>query len=57
MDLYIGNKKFRICFNGQICKINLLSVEVLLNGIQLLSKDGYILRDSNGLYLTAREGN
>lgn len=55
MILHLGSNKFKIYFNGHLCKLNLLSDGILLSGIQLLSSDNLVLRDSNGLYITVKE--
>lgn len=59
MALYLGsdNKKLKAILNGQIIRLNVFSTNIITNGIKLLSSDNYILKDSNNLYLTAKEGN
>ena len=54
MALYLGGDKVQINLNSIAYKLNLFSSSLILNGI-LLSSDGYILKDSNGLYLTSKE--
>lgn len=57
MALYLGSSgKLKINLNGVIYNLNMLSAEPIINGIRLLSSEGYILKDSNGLYLIAKEG-
>lgn len=57
MALYLGSdKKRKIYLNGVMYKLNLFSEIPILNGIKLLSSDGYILKDINGLYLTVKDG-
>lgn len=55
MALYLGDNKVKINLNGIMCSLNLFSSNLILNGVSLLSSEGYILRDSNGLYLTTKE--
>lgn len=58
MALYLGNNKVKINLDGMIRKIAVFEDidHVLLEGIKLLSLDGYALKDSNGFYITAKEG-
>lgn len=57
MALYLGNgEKVKIYMNGILYKMNIFSSTIMTNGVRLLSFDDYILKDSNGLYLTAKEG-
>lgn len=55
MALYLGGNKIKINLNGIVYSLNLFSSNPILNGVLLLSSEGYILRDSNGLYLTTKE--
>ena len=55
MTLYLGSDKVKINFNGVIYRINPYIMHPVVNGISLLSLDNYILKDINGLYLTAKE--
>ena len=55
MALFLGNDKVKINLNNVVYCLNLFSEELILNGIMLLSSDNYILKDSNGVYLTAKE--
>lgn len=55
MALYIGNEKIKINLDGIKYYLNLFSKTPITNGIRLLSSDGHILKDSNGLYLTFKE--
>lgn len=57
MALYLGNNKVKININNVIYSMKLFSETLITNGIRLLSSEGYILKDSNGLYLTAKEDN
>ena len=56
MALYLGNsEKLKIILDGKAYKINLYSEVPTTNGIKLLSSDGYILKDINGLFITSKE--
>lgn len=55
MALYLGSERWQINLNGKKYYLNLFSAIPSLNGMKLLSSDGYILKDSNGLYLTSKE--
>lgn len=55
MALYLGSEKVKINMDGFTYSLNLFTGTPILNGVMLLSSDGYILKDSNGLYLTAKE--
>ena len=55
MALYLGSNLVKINLNNTMYHLNLFSSNIILNGIKLLSSEGYTLRDTNGLYLTAKE--
>lgn len=56
MALYLGNsEKLKVVLNGNKYFLNLLSEVLITNGVRLLSLDNYILKDSNGIYLTSKE--
>ncbi len=55
MALYLGSEKVKVNLNGVIYCLNLFSKNPIINGIKLLSSEGFILKDSNGLYLTVKE--
>lgn len=57
MGLYLGsgNENLRIFLNGVAYKLNLYSTVPILNGAMLFSSDNYVLKDSNGKYLTIAE--
>lgn len=56
MALYLGNRgKLKINLSNVSYYLNLYSKMPITNGIRLLSQDGYILKDSNGLYITTKE--
>ena len=57
MALYLGNYNVhKVIFNNVIYHLNLFSEIPITNGIRLLSSEGYILKDSNGLYITSKDG-
>jgi hypothetical protein len=56
MALYLGDsEKLKVYLDGVEYTFNIFSTTLILNGVLLLSSEGYILKDSNGLYLTAKE--
>ena len=55
MALYLGGDKVKTNLNGVVYCLNLFTSTLILNGIRLLSSENYILKDSSGLYLTAKE--
>ena len=55
MALYLGNDKVKVNLNGLLYDVNFHSEIPITNDIRLLSSEGYILKDSNGLYLTAKK--
>ena len=57
MSLYLGNsKKLKVNLNNIIYRFKLFSENPITKGIRLLSSDNYTLKDSNGLYLTVKDG-
>lgn len=57
MGLYLGNsEKLKVNLNNVIYRFNLFAEIPITNGIRLLSSDNYTLKDSNGLYLTVKDG-
>lgn len=55
MALYIGSDKVKVTLNNVSYYLNLFSTTPITNGVLLLSSEDYILKDSNGLYLTSKE--
>lgn len=56
MSLYLGNDgKRKVILNGVIYNFKVFYTKHIANEIRLLSSDNYILKDSNGIYLTAKE--
>ena len=53
MLLYLGKNKQNL--GGIVYCLNLYSATPIINGVKLLSSENYILTDSNGLYITAKE--
>lgn len=56
MALYLGSNKIKINLGGVVYCLNLYFDTQITNGIRLLSSESYILKDSNGLYLAAKDG-
>lgn len=56
MALYLGsNKKYKIKLDGVTYCLKLFFETPIINGAKLLSSEGYILKDSNNLYLIPKE--
>lgn len=55
MALYLGSEKVKISLANELFGLIIPSSSPFVNGIVLLSFDNYILKDSNGVYLTAKE--
>jgi hypothetical protein len=55
MALYFGGSKRKIYLNNILFNLNIYSSMPIIIGILLKSSNDYILKDSNGLYLTAKE--
>ena len=55
MALYLGNEKVKLNLNYRTYYLNLNTGTIIVNGVLLASVDDYILKDSNGLYLTVKE--
>lgn len=53
MALYLNNEKVKINIGGKVYILNIAPINI--ERIKLLSLDGYILTDSNGVYLIAKE--
>lgn len=52
MAIYLGNKKYKLHI-GSLAFV--LAVKNLINGTVFKSSDGYIMKTSDGLYLTVKE--
>ena len=58
MAIYLGNgEKLKINFNNTSCHFIISTPMPELKDTILLSFDNYILKDSNGVYLTTKEDN
>ena len=56
MALYLGSgEPVKLKLNGVTYTLNLFSSAPILNGVILLSSEGYTLKDINNLFLTAKE--
>ena len=55
MGLYLGSKEVDIVLNGNIFYLNIFSETPITDGVLLKSSDGYILKDTNGAYIIAKE--
>ena len=57
MALHLGSSAPLQIFTGGMgaCKFIIPTAKPAVNGVMLLSADDYILTDSNGIYLTAKE--
>lgn len=56
MALYLGSERVKINLNGVQYYLGLFSDPLITNGIKLLSSEGYMLKSSNGIYLTTKDG-
>lgn len=58
MAIYLGeSKKLTIYFNGIAHSLNVYTKTTAADIIRLLSSDGFVLQDSKGIYLAAKEDN
>lgn len=55
MALYLGSNKIKINLDNVVYNLELYSSNLIINGVLLLSSEGYMLKDLNELYLTAKE--
>lgn len=55
MAVYLGENRIKINLNGIVYILNLFTTAPILNGIRLLTSENYVIRDSNGLYITVKE--
>lgn len=56
MALYIGETKVEFNLGSIQYIVNASFATPIINTVMLLSSDKYILKDSNGTYLTAKDG-
>jgi hypothetical protein len=57
MGLYFRNKKVNIRVNNTLCKLRMPSSISLSTGPRLITPDGFILKDTNSLYLVTQGEN
>ena len=55
MKLYLGNAKYKLHLGNTAYVVN--DIEEVLTALSLLTSDGYVLTDANGLILTVQEDN
>jgi hypothetical protein len=57
MGIHIGSsEKLKISASKSgIFRLNIPSLAPVVNGVMLRTTDNYILKDSNGMYITAKE--
>ena len=56
MAIYLGSsQKMKLNVGGSVCKMIVKPLTLIVNGILLKSSDNFILKDANGIYLTAKE--
>ena len=55
MALYLGTQKVKLTMHNAVRRIHLLTTKPTIIGILLRSSDGYILKDSAGVRLIAKE--
>lgn len=54
MPLYLGNEKVKVKFDGSRI-LEFYKSTSLIEGIKLITSDGYYLKDKNSLILTIKE--
>lgn len=55
MALYLGTEKRNIIINNAKVNLQFYTSVLITNGALLKSSDDFILKDSNGLYITVKE--
>lgn len=56
MALHLGSsEKVKLTHNSTLIRFNIFTEKEITNGLKLLTSEGYILKDSKGVYLTAKE--
>lgn len=56
MALYLGgSEKLAINFKNSVIRLNIVLSSPITSGVKLLSFDNYLLKDSRGVYLTAKK--
>lgn len=56
MALFVTGDQYKIMIDGIKYNLNMYPSVIILNGIKLLSLDNLFLKDINGLFITAKEG-
>ena len=55
MVIYVNSKKYKMIVNGIFTNVSIGSDPFVNKTPRLLSSDGYILKDVNGVYLIPKE--
>ena len=55
MALYSGNEKVSVILGNTKMNLQFYTSILVTNGVMLKSSDNFILKDSNGLYITVKE--
>lgn len=55
MPLYLGNEKVKVMIDGKKYNLNVIYVKQSLPINVLMSSEGFVLKDINGLYLVSKE--
>ena len=55
MALCLGRERVKITLDGVACCLNLFSRTSVVNTVGLMSSDGYVLKDSNGVYVVPKD--
>lgn len=55
MALYLGSEKVKINLSGIEYALNIFSEKPIVNGVLMLTSEGYILTDADGVYITLKE--
>lgn len=56
MALHLGSSEnLKVHLDDIVYYLNIYSETPITNGVRLLSSENYILKDSNGTYLTTKE--
>ena len=57
MALYLGSsEEQKIILNGVVYRLNFFTSTPITNGVRMLLPSNQMLKDSNGLYITCKEG-
>ena len=56
MALYLGgSEKIKISHDNTLIRFNIFTETPITNGVLLLTSDEFIIKDSDGIYMTAKE--